>query len=180
MNGRQIVVGLVGLVALLVVLLVGFAAGRSGRGTSSNTARPGITATGTEIVKAVPDVADVTLGVTATARTSRAARTAADLQMTRVLATLKARGVGRADIQTAQVSLSPTYGPRGSRVVGYTASNTVTARIRKLDSAGAIVAAVASSGANEISGPSLTVADETAVYQRALKAAVADARAHAE
>src|SRR3954454_13262332 len=178
-NGRQLVVLLVAVVIAIAVLVGGFALGRSGKRSSSGQQRT-ITATGTGIVKAVPDVADVSVGVTATARTPRAARTKADAQMTRVLATLKGRGVAPADLQTSQVSLSPAYGPRGNRVVGYTATNTVTARIRKLDSAGAIVSAVTASGANEVSGPTLTVADESAVYQRALKAAVADARAHAE
>ena len=134
MNRRQLVLGVVVVVAVLVVLLVGFALGRSGDDASTDVSRT-ITATGTGIVKAEPDVADVSLGVSATARTARAARIAADAQMARVLATVKRRGVASADIQTAQVSLSPNYGP-GSRVVGYTATNTVTARIRKLDSAG--------------------------------------------
>ncbi len=166
-------------VAAVAVLLVGFTVGRSA-GDSSEEGGRTITVTGTGAVKAVPDVAEVSLGASATAKTARAARTAADVRMARVLATLKARGIAPADIQTSQVSLSPTFGPRGVRVVGYTATNTVTARIRDLDAAGAIIAAAAAAGANEISGPSLIVSNEELVYQRALKAAVAAARAHAQ
>jgi uncharacterized protein len=180
MNRRQVVLGLVVVVVLVGVLLVGFALGRSDDDSSGGDVQRAITVTGTGIVKAVPDVADVSLGVSATAKSARAARAAADAEMTRVIAVLKARGIAAADIQTSQVSLSPSFGPRGLRVIGYTATNTVDARIRHLDQAGAIVAATAAAGANEMSGPTLTVSDENAVYERALKAAVANARVHAE
>ena len=79
-----------------------------------------------------------------------------------------------------QITLTPNFGRNGSTVVGYTATNSVTATLRNLDTAGAIVAAAAAAGANDIGGLTLTVSDQNAVYQRALKAAVADARAHAE
>ena len=179
MNRRQLVLVAAVAVAAVAVLLVGFALGRSG-GDSTDDGRRAITVTGTGVVKAVPDVAEVSLGVSATARTARAARAASDAQMNSVLTALKARGIVAADIQTSQVSLSPNFGPTGVRVVSYTARNTVTARIRDLDAAGAVIAAAAGAGANEISGPALIVSREKLVYQKALKAAVADARAHAE
>lgn len=178
MNRRQLVlVATVAVVVLLagLALLVGLA--RSD-GTSGDNRRT-ITVTGTGVVKAVPDVAEVSLGVSATAKTARAARAASAARMNRVLAALKARGLAAADIQTSQVSLSPNFGPTGARVVGYTARNTVTARIRDLDAAGAVIAAAAGVGANEISGPSLIVSNEKLVYEKALKAAAVDARAHA-
>src|SRR5262245_38795588 len=180
MNRRVLVLALVVAAAVVAVLVVGFALGRiGGDGDSSGDAARVVTVTGTGTVKAVPDVAEVTVGVSSTAKTPRAARSAADAQMARVLAAIKARGVKPADLQTADVSLSPNYGRDGSSVTGYTASDSVTATIRKLDSAGAVVAAATAAGANQTSGPTLSVADEKLVYQRALKAAVADARAHA-
>jgi uncharacterized protein YggE len=100
--------------------------------------------------------------------------------MSRVLAALKARGVADADIQTSEVSLSPTFDRTGARVVGYTAANTVTARIRDLDASGEIITAVAGGGANQISGPTLIVSDEKRLYRKALEDAVADARVRAE
>ena len=87
-----------------------------------------ITVTGTGKVEATPDVADLNLGVSATSKSARAARAAADAQLRRVLAALKARGVAPADIQTSQVSLSPNFSRNGSTVVGYTATNSVTAK----------------------------------------------------
>ena len=125
-------------------------------------------------------MAEVSLGVSATAANARQARSTADAQLARVLAALKGRGVKPADIQTSQITLTPNVGRNGSTVIGYTATNTVDATLRNLDTAGAIVSAAAAAGANEIGGLMLTVDDQSAVYQRALKAAVADARAHAE
>jgi uncharacterized protein YggE len=180
-NRRQIGLVAAVVVAVVLVLLLGFALGRlGGDDDNGGGGAGGITATGTGKVKAVPDVAEVTLGVSATAPSARVARRTADAKLARVLATLKARGVRAADIQTSEISLNPNFSRNGSSVVGYTATNTVTATLRNLDTAGATVAATAGSGANVTNGLTLTVSDESAVYQRALKAAVADARAHAD
>lgn len=179
MNRRQLLLGAAVVVAVVAVLLAGFALGRSDRDSSGDGPRT-ITVTGNASVKAVPDVAEVSLGVSATAKTARAAQAASAVLMNRVLATLRGRGLAASDLQTSQVSLSPNFGSRGVRIVSYTARNTVTARIRDLDAAGAIIAAAAGVGANEISGPSLLVSNQTAVYEQALKAAVDDARVHAE
>jgi uncharacterized protein YggE len=99
--------------------------------------------------------------------------------MRRLINALKQRGIAARDIQTAQVSLSPNMDPNGSSVVGYTASNSVTARIRKLRDAGPIIDAAVAAGANQVGGPSLTSADQQKLYRQALKAAIANARAKA-
>jgi uncharacterized protein YggE len=179
MNRRQVVLGVVVVVAVVLVLVAGFALGRVGGDDGPDASPSAITATGTGKVKAVPDVAEVSLGVSATAATAARARTAADARLARVLATLKARGVQARDIQTAQITLSPNFGRNGSTVVGYTASNSVTATLRSLDTAGGTVAAATAAGANDVGGLTLTVSNQNAVYRRALKAAVADARSHA-
>jgi uncharacterized protein YggE len=180
LNRRQIVLGAVVAVSVLAVLLVGFALGRLGDDPSGGESAKGITVTGTGKLDVVPDVAEVNLGVSATAPTSRAARTQADAQVARVIAALAARGVTGDDVRTSQISLSPSFDRTGRRVVAYTATNTVDATIRELAEAGAIVSAAAEAGANQINGPILTVSDEAAVYARALEAAVEDAQAHAE
>ena len=180
MDRRHLALGVAVAVAVVLVLVAGFALGRVGGDGDSGTGAAAITATGTGKVKVVPDVAEVSLGVSATAPSARRARSAADSQLARVLAALEARGVGRADIRTSQITLTPNVGRNGSTVVGYTATNSVDATLRNLDTAGATVAAATAAGANDVGGITLTVSDENAVYQRALKAAVADARAHAQ
>jgi len=163
---------------LLAALVAALAAGCGGDGGAGSGRT--VTVTGAGVVKAVPDEADVSFGASATAPTAGAARTASDSRLRRVIAALKAKGVAAADIQTEQISLSPNFGPRGNTVVGYVASNSVTVHIRKLDAAGAIISAAVAAGANQTSGPSLSSSEQKALYGRALKAAVADARSHAE
>ncbi|MEP7224643.1 MAG: SIMPL domain-containing protein, partial [Actinomycetota bacterium] len=98
----------------------------------------------------------------------------------RVIAALKKAGVARADIQTSDVSLSPRMNDTADAIVGYTASNTVTATVRKIGDAGDIVDAAVGAGANQVYGPNLLASDQDAVYRTALKGAVANARAKAE
>jgi uncharacterized protein len=59
-------------------------------------------------------------------------------------------------------------------VLGYTASNTVSASIA-LAKAGPLVDAAVGAGATGVSGPSLTRSDSDALYAKALQAAVANA-----
>jgi uncharacterized protein YggE len=131
-------------------------------------------------VNVTPDRASFAFGTVSQATTANAALTACSQSVARVIAALKKAGVAQADIQTADVSLSPRMNDKGDAIVGYTASNTVTATIKKLGDAGDVVDAAVGAGADQVSGPNLLVSDQDAAYRTALKAAVADARAKAE
>lgn len=139
-----------------------------------------ITVNGTGVVRTVPDRASFWFGVQTEGRTAAAAMAANDAEMRRVVAALRSAGVAAADIQTQNVSLSPRMTETGTEIVGYTATNNVTAQIRDLDRAGAVIDAAVNAGANQVSGPSLFRADQTAQYRQALRAAYADARAKAQ
>jgi uncharacterized protein YggE len=56
----------------------------------------------------------------------------------------------------------------------------VTARTKSIVKAGEIIDAAVRAGANLVGGPSLTPSDHQALSRRALKAAIADARARAQ
>jgi uncharacterized protein len=170
---------LVKLVSGLMLALAISALGAPSALGAGAAARGTITVTGTGIVTSVPDQADFTFGVSTTAATATAALAADSSQMRRLIDALKKQGIAARDIQTAEVSLSPNTNANGNRVIGYTASNSVTARIRKLANAGPVVDAAVRAGANEVGGPSLTSADANALYRRALKAAIANARGKA-
>jgi len=139
-----------------------------------------ITVNGSGMVETVPTQADFTFGVSALGGTATAALHANAAEMTKVIAALKAHGVTAADIQTAQISLTPNRSQNGSKILNYTATNSVTARVRSIAQAGPVVDAAVAAGANEVGGPSLTSADARVLSQRALKAAVADARQRAQ
>src|SRR5262249_21323353 len=71
------------------------------------------------------------------------------------------------------------YDQQGREVVGYTASNSVSAVVRDLAKVGDVIDAAIAAGANNVSGPSLSRDDRDKLYNDALEAAVADARATA-
>jgi uncharacterized protein YggE len=135
---------------------------------------------GTGTVSVTPDTATMSFGVTTEARTASAALAENSDAAAKVIAALKKTGIAAKDIQTQFVSLSPRYTDSGNVIIGYTASNSVSALLRDLQSAGAVIDAAVAAGANQVSGPSLSPSDESARYRQALKAAVADARAKAD
>jgi uncharacterized protein YggE len=138
-----------------------------------------ITVQGTGIVTAVPDEAQFSFGVSTTAATARAALNANAARMNRLIAALKKTGIAPADIQTAEISLSPNTNENGSKVLSFTAGNSVSVTTKAIAKAGAIVDAAVAAGANLVSGPSLGPSGRLALERRALKAAAADARARA-
>ena len=165
-------------VAALVVAFAGV-----GRPESAGSAGPSagrtITVSGSGSVTVVPNRASFSFGVTTQGRTAAGALAENAAEMRKVIAALKDAGIAPADIQTQSVSLSPRYSNDGESILGYTASNSVSATAKDINKAGSIVDAAVAAGANQVSGPSLTRSDSSSLYRRALKAAVADARSKA-
>ena len=147
---------------------------------AADTTSGGITVLGTGSVNLTPDRASFAFGTVSQAATAKAALAASSQSVSRVIAALEKAGVAQSDLQTAEVSLSPQLNDKGDAIVGYVASNTVTATIKRIGDAGGIVDAAVEAGANQVSGPNLLASDQDAAYRSALKGAVADARAKAE
>ena len=167
----------------LAVLVAGLAAivvfAGVGLPQSANTATPtsrSITVTGTGSVSAVPNQSSFTFGVASRGSTAVEALSSDSAQMQKLIAALRGTGIQSDSLQTSSVSLSPRMSDSGDSVVGYDASNSVTVTIAGIDKAGAIVDAAVAAGANQVDGPNLTVSDQSALYGKALKAAVKDAR----
>jgi uncharacterized protein YggE len=162
--------------AVLAVLVAG--ATRAG-GAPSAAPQHSIVVAGQGSVTARPDRAQLSFGVSTDARSASAALRANAGEMTRVIASLKGQGIASADLRTDLVSLSPRYSQNGETVVGYTATNSVSATVRNLAKIGSIIDAAVDAGANQVSGPNLVRSSATALYRTALRAAVADARGKA-
>lgn len=171
----------IALAALLVLAAAALAGiGRpEAAGGASGEQREGITVTGVGHVDSVPDEAEFSLGITTKGGTAREALAANSDRMRRLIAALKAIGVAERDIKTQDVSIGPNYdGEAGPS--GYSASNTVSVRIRDIDRAGAVLEAASQAGANNVYGPSLTRANREALEAQALEKAVENARKRAE
>jgi len=173
-------------ILFLAALLLGAAAlAGVAQPQPGNTAIPApialrtITVNGNGAVAAVPDRATFDFGVETRAATAAAALAANAKDAAAVIAALKGAGAAAADIQTNQVSLSTVTAGDGTTITGYTASNDVTVATA-LGKAGALVDAAVGAGANGVSGPSLSVSGQDALYRNALGKAVADAQAKAQ
>ena len=162
--------------AVLAVLVAG--ATRAG-GAPSAAPQHSIVVAGQGAVSARPDRAQLSFGVSSDAKSASAALRANAAEMTKVIAALKAQGIVAADLRTDLVSLSPRYSQNGETVVGYTATNSVTATVRNLAKIGAIIDAAVDAGANQVSGPNLVRSSAASLYRAALRGAITDARGKA-
>ncbi|WP_417309969.1 SIMPL domain-containing protein [Devosia sp.] len=145
-----------------------------------------ISVTGTGEISAAPDTAYINSGVTTQGATAREALDANSAAMEQLIATLKEAGIAERDIQTSNFSVNPNYVYSDARdadgynqppkINGYQVSNTVTVRIRDLDSLGAVLDQQVSVGANQINGISFAVDETTPLYDEARQMAFADAR----
>lgn len=147
--------------------------------TASNVSGRTITVTGDGTATTVPDRASFQFGVDTRATSAKDALARNSAAATAMIAAVKAAGVAGDDLQTVGVSLSPQTAPDGTTIVGYTASNSISATI-PLAKAGTVVDAAVGAGADSVSGPSLDGSDRGALYRDALEHAFTDAKAKAE
>jgi hypothetical protein len=141
-----------------------------------------LSVTGTGRVNAVPDVADVSLGVFEQATEAAEASQKAAASMDSVVQALLALGIDEKDIQTTSISLNARYdwNKEPAEIVGWEAQNMVSVTVRDIEAVGDVVDAVVEAGANQINGISFRVEDPTEAQMLARTAAVDDARAKAD
>jgi uncharacterized protein YggE len=151
-------------------------AGNDPRGVEHGEVLLRVSATGDAETR--PDLATFSAGVSSLGASSQAATQANNIKMNKVMAAVEALGVKRDDTQTQSLSVNRIdYGRNRGQ---YEATNSVSVKIRKIDSAGEVIAAATGAGANIISGPQLTVDDREAASLSAYAAAYKAARARAE
>lgn len=134
-------------------------------------------------VTRIPDLAIITAAVVTKANTASAALSENSARMDRVIAALKHAGVADRDIQTSSISLNPDYrypDNQAPQLVDYSASNSVTVRFRDIARSGRILDSLVAEGANQISGPDMTIEQPDQALDEARTKAVAAGRARAE
>ncbi len=151
-------------------------AGHDPRGVEHGEVLLRVSATGDAETR--PDLATFSAGVSSLGASSQAATQANNVKMNKVMAEVEALGVKRDDTQTQSLSVNRIdYGRNRGQ---YEATNSVSVKIRKIDSAGEVIAAATGAGANILSGPQLTVDDREAASLSAYAAAYKAARARAD
>jgi len=134
-------------------------------------------------VTRVPDLAIISAGVITRSATASGAIQQAAARMARVREALRQAGIADRDIQTSNISLSPQYvyvKDQPPRLSGYSASNQLSVRFRDIANTGKILDALVAEGANQISGPNLTIDKPESALDEARVKAIAAARARAD
>lgn len=175
---------LIPLVILVVVLVAGCRAGNTVVNTTPAD-QSGITVSGHGEVQAPPDTATVDVGVQVTAANVGDARDRAATSADAVVTSLKNNGVDAKDIKTIDLSIQPQYqyGTNSvPKLIGYTVTNTVEAKIRKLETVSKAVDDAVTAGGNDarLSGLTFTVENKDQLIQQARQAAMNDARTKAD
>lgn len=136
-----------------------------------------------ETVKAKPDIADVSAGVTTEAPTAVAAMAANAQAMDAVIARIKALGIAAQDIQTTGINLGAQYDYDQNRgrptFRAYQASNRVSVTLRDVKRTGPVLDALVAAGATDINGPSFSIDDDAGPRAQARKAAFENAQRQA-
>lgn len=148
-----------------------------------SAANPVVELSVTETVLGAPDTATFSTGVTSKAPTAQAALRQNSADMDKVIKQIVALGIKREDIQTSGINLAMDYeygsDGRAPRFIGYQVSNTVSVKVRQIDKLGAILDSVVSQGANNLSGPSFSLDDDSAAQREARDKAMKRAEAQA-
>jgi uncharacterized protein YggE len=147
----------------------------SGSGPAPDT----VTAIGAGTGTAAPDTAQVSLGVTFSAKSRTAAQDGASKIAAAIIAAVKGVGVDEKDIQTGQVSLNPRYNSSGSTITGYDAFQSIDIKTKLLDKVSAAITAATAAGATNVSGPQFSLSDTNAARVDAIDKAMADAKTRA-
>jgi uncharacterized protein YggE len=142
--------------------------------TASQQLAPYLRFTGTGTVRVKPDTASISFTTGGENSDKSAAVNQASADMRRVIAAMQHHGVKRGDLQSSTDVYQDTT--RGV----YDASEYLQVTVRHIADAGKLVAAGLNAGADSSSGPSFSLSDQNAGYAAALRAAVSNARAHAD
>jgi uncharacterized protein YggE len=141
-----------------------------------------ITVVGVGAASAVPDAAELDLGVSATRPNVRDAVSQATADMNHLLAAIRGQGVQDKDIQTASISIYQQSNCCPQTVTGYTSSNSLTINVHHVSNVTPIMEAAIDAVGNDLqmNGIMLSVSDPTAMNKSARAAAMSDANARAQ
>lgn len=157
-----------------------------------------ITLSGHGEVQAVPDIASVYFTISKDAKTVKEAQDMVAKIEKSVLDVLKKNGVAEKDIKTDNASFYPKYEykydtklvpcneygcpPQNGKniIVGYTASESITVKVRNTDDAGKIMQGLGETGVSNLNGPNFMIDDEDALKAEARKKAIDDAKEKAK
>jgi len=178
-------IALLSIAGLLLLALLGAACEGDKVAVATQQAQSlGISVSGEGKVSGAPDIAVLTLGVSALAPSVKDARDQAATAMKGIVDSIKGNGVDGKDIQSTQFSIQPEYDYRGDtqELRGYRVTNIVTAKVRNIDNTSKIIddAVAAGGDLTQVQGIDFTIDDPSKLQDEARGEAVKDAQTKAE
>ncbi len=178
-------IALLSIAGLLLLALLGAACEGDKVTVATQQAQSlGISVSGEGKVSGAPDIAVLTLGVSALAPSVKDARDQAATAMNGVVDSIKGNGVDGKDIQSTQFSIYPEYDYTGNtqELRGYRVTNIVTAKVRNIDDTSKVIddAVAAGGDLTEVQSLDFTIDDPSKLQDEARAEAVKDAQTKAE
>ncbi len=141
-----------------------------------------ITVNGSGEVLVPADAAIVSLGVSAVEHEVLAAQAKANEAIASIRAALISGGICETDINTDYINIYAMYDYSSGReeLTAYNANSTLAIRVNDIEKVGEVIDTAFGAGANTLNGISFSATDTSEAREKAMRAAVDDARAKAE
>jgi len=147
-----------------------------------------ITVSGYGEVFAVPDIATIQVSLSYDGKTSKEAQDLLNESITKTLDYLKNQNIEDKDVKSEYGGLNPKYSyetypcysypcpSRDPKIIGYSANQSITIKIREVDGANEIRTGLAGLGITNISGPTFSIENEDNLKDEARGKAIEDAK----
>lgn len=151
-----------------------------------------ISVTGEGEVTAVSDIATLTVNLNKDGKTAKEAQDLLNESITKTLNYLKEKKIDDKDIKSEYGGLTPKYSyeqpvcytypcpTKDPKIVGYTATQTITIKVREVDNASDIRTGLAGLGITDINGPTFSIDNEDSYKDQARSKAITDAKDKAQ
>lgn len=150
-----------------------------------------ITVAGKGEVTAVSNIASLTINLNKEGKTAKEAQDLLNESITKTLTYLKDQKVEDKDVKSEYGGISPKYSyeqacyaypcpTKDPKIVAYTATQTITVKVREVDNASVIRTGLAEIGVTDINGPTFSIDDEEKLKDEARSKAIAQAKEKAK
>lgn len=151
-----------------------------------------ITVSGKGEMLAVSDIASLNVNLNKEGKTAKEAQDLLNESITKTLSYLKEKNIEDKDIKSEYGGLNPKYSyeqpvcytypcpTKDPKIIGYTATQSITIKIREVDTASEIRTGLAGIGVTDISGPTFSIDDEENFKDQARSKAILDAKEKAK
>ena len=151
-------------------------------GSESPLMRDTIAVNGLGRVYATPDILNANVGITETAKTTKEALAKTNEKVKQIIDIAVAEGVDKKDILTTNINMYPHYDYTNGRSVidGYDSNQTLSIKIKKLESVAGVLDKLSAVDGHQIQNTSYDIEDKEKVYEKGRELAYQKAKTKAD